>query len=169
MLRTSIAGPAIAAATLVVLMAGPAVADNRGADRSHAPASLQGSWEVTITPQDCITGDPFPAFAFNSLMTFHAGGTMTETTANPTFQPGQRSLGAGYWLRSGRREYDAVFQAYIQFTGGNYTRGHQRVEQAIAMQDDDHWTAALAIAFVDPMGGTTRPPGCASVVASRMP
>ncbi len=82
---------------------------------------------------------------------------MTETTSNPRFQPGQRSIGLGYWERNGRQSYEIVFQAYVQFTGGNYTQGLQRVVQDIDMVDADHWNSTAAVAFTDVNGAPVSP------------
>ena len=143
------------------------VAEGHGFGRSQAPAVLEGTWQVRITPRDCSTGEQFPQVAFDSLFTFAAGGTMTGTTANPSFQPGQRSPGHGYWERSGHSSYEAVFQAFVQFTGGNYTRGNQRVELNLDLLNADHWKADLLVAFTDP-AGVPISNGCAAVVGARL-
>jgi hypothetical protein len=104
------------------------------------------------------------------LVTFSSGGTLTETTANPNFQPGQRSPGHGYWVRSGRSSYEVVFQAFVQFTGGIYTRGTQRVEQDVDLLDADHWKSTAVIAFSDATGAPIpNSGGCATSVAVRLP
>jgi hypothetical protein len=46
--------------------------------------TLVGTWVVTVTQQAC-PGGPGIAPPFKSLLTFNAGGTMTETTDNPMF------------------------------------------------------------------------------------
>ena len=160
MITKAIACSAVAAfvvATVVV----PATASG------HRPASLEGTWQVRISPRNCSTGEQFPQFAFDSLFMFSAGGTMTETTANPTFQAGQRSPGLGYWERSGHSSYEAVFRAFVQFTGGNYTRGNQRVELDLDLLNADHLEADLLVAFTDP-AGVPISNGCAAVVGARL-
>jgi hypothetical protein len=143
--------------------------DNNG--RFPAQAPLEGNWQVRITPYLCGSNPivSLPQFAFDSLMTFATGGTMTETTANPSFQPGQRSIGQGNWSRVERRSYDAVFQAFVQFTGGNYTRGTQRVEQEIDLVDADHWQSTAVVTFRNAQGDSIPPSGCATAEAVRMP
>jgi hypothetical protein len=143
----------------------------------RSPALLEGSWEVTVKPRDCITGDEAPLQGWvRSYLTFSAGGTMFETTSNPWFRPGQRGPGHGYWVRTGTSTYDAVVQAFIQFTtdppaalGPTYTRGSQRIEQAIEMSDADHWHSAADVRFRDADGNPVDPSGCASAAATRMP
>ena len=93
---------------------------------------------------------------------------MTETTSNPRFLPGQRSIGLGYWERNGRHSYEVVFQAFVQFTGGNYTQGVQRVEQDIELVDADHWNSTAVVAFTD-VAGAPVSAGCMRAVGVRMP
>jgi hypothetical protein len=162
--RSAVVALAISAA------AGTAVADDHGYGRSQAPAKLEGTWQVRIAPYNCTTGVPAPPAAeFNSLVSFASGGTMTETTSNPRFLPGQRSVGLGYWERNGRSSYEVVFQAYVQFTGGNYTQGNQRVVQDIDMVDDDHWNSSAVVAFTDVAGNPVPPSGCMRATGVRMP
>jgi len=165
MITKAIACSAVAA---FVVATAAVNANGHGSDKPHGPASLEGTWQVRITPRNCSTGEQFPQVAFDSLFTFAAGGTMTETTANPSFQAGQRSPGLGYWERTGHSSYEAVFQAFVQFTGGNYTRGNQRVELDFELLDGDHWNANLAVAFTDP-AGTPISNGCAAVIGVRLP
>jgi hypothetical protein len=149
------------AALAVSTVSGPAAADDHG---------LEGTWQVRITPYVCATGVPLPpAAAIDSLMSFAAGGTMTETTSNPWFLPGQRSPGLGYWERNGHQSYEAVFQAYVPFTGGNYTQGTQRVVQDIDMVDAGHWNSTAVVAFTDLAGAPVPPSGCMRAVGVRMP
>ena len=92
-IRTTLAALALSTA------AGLAAADGNAFGPSEAPALLEGSWQVRITPYVCGS-DPivsFPQFAVDSYLTFGAGGTVVETTSNPRFMPGQRSPGLGYW------------------------------------------------------------------------
>lgn len=37
--------------------------------------NLDGAWVAKITPKNCTTGEPFPAAAFEALLTFNQGGT----------------------------------------------------------------------------------------------
>ena len=156
-------------ALAISTVCGPAAADDHGFGRSQAPALLEGTWQVRITPYDCATGVPLPPAAeFDSLNSFASGGTMTEANSNPRFLPGQRSIGLGYWERHGRSSYEAVFQAFVQFTGGNYTQGVQRVEQKIELMDADHWNSTAVVEFTD-VAGAPLLSGCMRAVGVRMP
>lgn len=164
-------------ALAIATTAGPAAADGNAFGRSQAPSLLEGSWEVTIKPYNCVTGAQAPPqFWHFSYLNFSTGGTMFETTSSPWFQPGQRSPGYGYWERTGHNTYEAVFQAFIQFDTNppavpplpTYTRGSQRFEQAIELVDADNWRSAVDIRFRD-VDGNPLSQGCANGVATRMP
>jgi hypothetical protein len=161
---------------LTVLASSASFAESNAFGRS--PSLLEGSWEVTIKPRDCVTGAEAPpqGWVF-SYLTFSSGGTMFETTSNSRFRPGQRGPGHGYWERTGVNTYEAVLQAFIQFTtdppaappNPTYTRGSQRIEQVIEMSDADHWHSAADVLFRDVDGNPVDPSGCASAAATRMP
>ena len=165
----------LALAIAITTAAGPVVADGMNFDSGQAPSRLVGTWRVTTTPYICATGQLLPQFARPSLMTFGAGGTIVEGSANPDFQPGQRSSGHGYWEREGRLAFHAVFEAFILFTSvvtppatPRYLRGTQRLDHGIEMQDADHWSSYASVTFFD-VGGTVVPPtGCAKATAERM-
>lgn len=139
--------------------------------RSQAPAPLEGAWDVVITPYRCGTDITFPTF--RSRLMFNAGGTMVESPFNPSFKPGQRSLGLGYWERTGRTSFHAVFEAYINFTNEVvpparplYTRGVQRVDQTIEMHDADNWTSSADVSFFNEAGSPVSA-GCMTAVGTR--
>ncbi len=161
----AIVGPAAVALALAIVSC-PAAADGDDLDKS---GNLVGSWRVNLTPYICSTGVPLPPqFSFDSLMTFHSGGTLTETTSNPSFQAGQRSPGLGYWKHTQRRSFEVVFEAFVQFTAGNYTRGRQRVEWDLDLVDADHWNLIGLVAFTD-LAGAPISGGCVRAVGVRMP
>jgi hypothetical protein len=170
MKTSTIRGFVIGAALLLGSVAG-ASAEGLSYGRSQAPAPLEGTWDVVITPYACTTGATFPSF--RSRLMFNAGGTMVESPFNPSFQPGQRSQGLGFWERTGQSAYHAVFEAFIAFTSvvtpptpPRYTRGVQRVEQAIEVQDNDHWTSSALVSFVDEAGNPLSS-GCMPAVGVR--
>jgi hypothetical protein len=156
-------------AVLAIAASGVALAGGSGFGRGQAPSHLEGSWLVKVQPVFCDTGATRPVPAFDSLITFGAGGTVIETTSMPAFAPGQRSIGVGYWERTGRNSYDAVYQAFVQSTAGQYTRGTQRVELAITLVDTDRWTTTADVIFRDMAGNVIPPTGCMSATAERMP
>lgn len=67
-----------------------------GAAHASSLFGLVGAWTVQVTLRDCTTNAPLGP-AFNSLVTFHADGTISEAAASLAFAPGQRSPGHGVW------------------------------------------------------------------------
>jgi hypothetical protein len=174
-------GVAIAAVALSAGVGSATADDGNGLKigRAKPSAPLVGAWQVRVTPSSCSTGVEFPEVAFDSLLTFEEGGTMHEMTTNPTFQAGQRSTGFGFWERTDRDYYRAVFKAFVQFNSVNpsppspwYQRGVQTVDQGIEMPDNDHFSGDAQVTFRD-VNGTivpppVPPPGCAHFVGVRM-
>lgn len=138
---------------------------------SQARAPLEGTWDVVITPFNCITDTKAPSF--RSRLTFMTGGTMIESPFNPSFQAGQRSHGLGSWERTGRESYRSVFEAFIHFTSvmippapPRYLRGVQQVDQGIEMQGPDSWTSSAIVRFFDEAGSPVNS-GCMTAEATR--
>jgi hypothetical protein len=149
----------------------PALANGMQFGRSQAPAPLEGTWQIVVAPYVCSTGAAIPNAQFRSRVTFVAGGTLLETTSNPSFQPGQRGPGMGAWERVGRESYRVVFEAYVLFTSTTtpprYQRGEQRVEQYIEMDGTDAWTSTAGVFFRDDAGNSISS-GCMRATGSRM-
>jgi hypothetical protein len=93
-----ISGMLIAAAPQTVL------ADNH---------DIVGAWAVQVTLRNCETDAPMGSFV--SLVTFHRGGTISETTGSVTFQPGQRTDGHGAWKRIAPNTFTQNMVALIRF------------------------------------------------------
>lgn len=75
---------------------------------------LVGTWAVEVTLQDCDSGAPLGA-PINSVVTFHEGGTLSESPGATAFASGQRSDALGTWTRRGRH-YVQRMLAIIRFT-----------------------------------------------------
>jgi hypothetical protein len=147
-------------------------ADGIGYGRSQAPAPLEGAWRVSIAPYVCGT-DPrqmINAPPVVSYLTFGPSGTLSETTSNPRFDPGQRGPGMGYWYRTGRTQYRAAFEAFILSNNAAYAKGRQRVEQDMVFDtDDDSWSSDARVAFYAGSSPTpVQTPACAFATAVRM-
>ena len=159
-------------AVLLVAFANSRAADDMVHGRAQAPAPLEGVWNVTIRPYVCATGETVPGIVFHSRLMFHAGGTMTETAANPFFEPGQRSAGTGYWERIGRTSYRAVLEAYILFDSDPgaplYVRGTQRIDQGIELIDGNHWRSSASVVFRNTDGDVVPPTGCMNAEGERL-
>jgi hypothetical protein len=142
-------GLVIVALALVILLVFAVAALAQPAPQSGK--ALTGTWRVVVTPTDCATGTPLPSFV--AMNTFAHDGTMTETTASPAFQPGQRSPGHGVWEFTGQNSYRAVSEAYILFTTTpnppvpGFPRGLQRITQTIQVTQNQFTSDASAEFF----------------------
>jgi hypothetical protein len=127
--------------------------------------NLVGTWDVTITLQNCSTGAQV-GLPFQSLLTFNQGGTMTETTSNPMFFPAMRGPGHGTWNHAGHRTYDAASLAFI--TSNGVLTQTQKISQTIELGSDrDSFTVSNAsVQFFDPAGALVRA-GCANATGKR--
>ena len=139
---------------------------NAQPDESAFHHSLEGAWWVTVTLYNCSTGVKRPPFS--SMLLFSRGGTLTETTSNPGFLPGQRSIGVGTWDRDEHGTYSAIDVAYIQFTGGAFTQGTQKLTHSITLDHDaDSFADEATVQFFDSTGAVLMS-GCASATATRL-
>ena len=154
------AGAVVIAGAFLSLGAGPSAKANTGQDKSEN--KLVGTWRVQVTPIKSVSGVKITTF--QSLLSFAAGGTLTETTSNPMFQPGQRSIGLGIWNESGSKTYQVVSEAYIQFSSPKlpgaspsnppvpgFVRGTQRITQTIQV-NGDLFSADAVVQFFDEAG-----------------
>lgn len=89
-------------------IAGVATAD---AGPTGGATQLTGVWHTEITARDCVT-DGVLGGPFQGLITYHAGGTVSEI--GPSFPGTTRSAGHGVWRRSGPHSYvvNLIFQRY---------------------------------------------------------
>lgn len=84
------------------------------ADGSSGHPSPVGTWTVQVTLRDCTSSAPLGP-AFNSLVTFHADGTVSESAGSLAFAPGQRSPGHGSWTRKRAHTYGQEMMALVLF------------------------------------------------------
>lgn len=128
--------------------------------------TLQGTWRVNVTLVNCKTG-AFLRGPFLSLLTFADGGTMTETTSNPSFYPAVRSPGHGVWRRQDRAKYGASTIALITQSG--VLTEIQVINQTIELQPgaDEFRTLTASVHFSKPDGTPLPVSGCASAVGKR--
>jgi hypothetical protein len=130
---------------------------------------IEGTWRVTVTQKVCATGAPI-GLPFHSLLTFARGGTMTGTTANSAFLPGQRSGDYGVWSGAAGKGYSAVEEAFILFSGSAFTQGSQLISHSISLTNGGNgFNDVASIQFYDVNGNPLLPaPGCATAVGQRL-
>jgi hypothetical protein len=137
------------------------------AQSEDSAKGLQGTWRVQINLINCSTGTDIGP-SFSSLLAFAEGGTLTGTTRNPAFQPGQRTSDFGTWSKTGRRTYSADSEAFLLFTSTNppiFQSGTQRITQRITLDGDTFDSVAITRFYGT--DGTLLLSGCAHAVATR--
>jgi hypothetical protein len=152
------------------------------ADASAASEGLVGVWGVQVTLRDCASGSPRGP-AFNSLVSAHQGGTMTESAGSLSFAAGQRTPGHGTWTRKGSHTYQQDVLALILFdTAPNlpgtptydpslpispgFFAGWVTINHTIVQSDADHFTSSGTNAF-SKADGTVYRTGCSTAVGQR--
>jgi hypothetical protein len=153
------------------------------ANDSDSRPGLTGAWAVQVTPRDCTT-DAQVAPTVNSLVTFHEGGTLSESAGGGAFAAGQRSAGHGTWAHDRPHSYLQKFVALMFFdTPANlpgtpgfdpsrpvspgFFAGWQTVTHRVRIVDADHLTSAGTNAFYK-TDGTLYRTGCSSATARRL-
>jgi hypothetical protein len=164
---------------VIILAGAPAFAQSQ----SDSSNPVVGPWVVQVTLTDCATGNPLPGAPFTSLVTFHHGGTLTETGGGPGFQPGQRSTGHGAWTHIGGRSYLQRMVVMINFTtapnlpgtpgfnpalpiGPGFFAGTSIVNHEFTLSDADHASSYGTNEFFKTNGESYRS-GCSTAVAVR--
>lgn len=172
---------ALTSATLALALVSLGTASASAAEDQRPNAPLVGTWAVQVTPRNCTTNAPVAA-AFNSLVTFHGDGTISEAAGSVAFAPGQRSPGHGTWTRQSRRTYSQSFVGLILFTtppnlpgpgfdpslpvSPGFAAGWQTISHTLTLTDADHATSAGTNAFYDVDRNVYRT-GCSTAIAER--
>jgi hypothetical protein len=146
--------------------------DVRAQSAAAGEPTLEGTWWVQVSLlTDCVSRRPLTSFA--ALLTFAKGGTMTGATTNASFAVGQRSGDHGIWSRNAGHTYTASSVALLLFTSPpnfpispGFATGSQRLDQAIELTDDDHFTSDAVTTFFDVHGVEYRS-GCATALGRR--
>jgi hypothetical protein len=157
-------------------------AGDRTAIASGSREGLEGAWTVQVTLRDCATNAPLGA-PFNSLVTFHDGGTLSESAGSLGFAVGQRSPGHGVWTREGRHTFLQRMIALILFdTPANlpgtpgfnpslpvspgFFAGWQTITHTVRLSDGDHATSTGTNEFYK-SDGTLYRTGCSTSTDQR--
>jgi hypothetical protein len=167
----------LAGALLVTSATTGLAQSNESASRS----GLEGAWLVQVTLRNCATNASLGSV--NSLVTFHRGGTMSESASSPAFAIGQRSDGHGNWTFDGDHTYGQRMVNLINFdTAPNlpgmpgfnpslpvspgFFAGWQTVTHTVELVDANHITSSGTNAFYK-ADGTVYRTGCSTAVATR--
>lgn len=164
--RSSAGLMAGAAVGVVVLLgaAGPARAQS---------SALEGVWGVVTQERNCATNAPLGP-PTRALVTFHAGGTLTESRYVPVFATGQMSQAHGVWSHAGGATFTSRVVTMIQFdtppntppNSPGFPAGWQIATQTITVTGPDSFTMTGSSQFFDASRAVYRV-GCASRVGER--
>ena len=178
--------PRVGGVAMVLGLAGALVmaAANVGTAQSSESASkngLGGTWFVQVTVRNCATNAA--QGSFNSLVTYHRGGTFSEATSSPSFAVGQRSAGHGNWDAEGDHTYSQRFVNLLNFdTAANlpgtpgfnpslpvtpgFFAGWSIVTHTLELTDANHGSSSGTNEFYK-TDGTLYRTGCSTAVAVR--
>ena len=171
--KTSTMGGAVRRAVLLSLAVVLVVGTGGGASAQQSQSqglSLQGVWYVQVTIRDCATGAAL-APPVNSLVTFAAGGTLSESVSGGGFAPGQRSNGHGTWRHTGGQTYDQHFVSMINFgtapgPGPGFEAGWMKVRHTVEVIDADRSESSGTNSFYR-LNGEVYRTGCSTATARR--
>lgn len=125
--------------------------------------SIKGVWQTTVTQRNCQTGDVIRTF--RGLSAYHAGGTMSETSA--ALGPALRSPGYGVWERESHSTYSSFFTFLLFNPGGTFV-GTQQITSAIVLGDrnGNTYDTTTSIQVFDSNNNLIGS-GCATATATR--
>ncbi len=150
----------------LALLSASAIQAHSENNRFRPPPQIEGAWKTEVTIRDCATNAALPGGPFPGLITFAAGGTVSESAPPPPNM--QRGPGHGTWRRTGRNTFSEVM-AFQRFDLTNtLLLGSQEIRAtAIVADDSGSYTASGTFESKD-MQGNTLFRGCSAVVATRL-
>jgi hypothetical protein len=137
----------------IVLLSPGATAWARSGDSQAR--TLHGVWNLTVTVRNCDTGEALGP-PFRSLVTFHQGGTISESVGTLSFEPNQRTPAHGLWAHDGGQSYRLRMIAAILFETPAFQAGWQVFDSKITLSDANHQTATAVVRFYDLNGQVYR-------------
>jgi hypothetical protein len=124
---------------------------------------IQGAWVLQVSAYDCQTGAPVSNF--QSLVTFAAGGTLTNVTTGGN--PALRTPGLGTWEKAGGHEFTAVTMVFLFNPTGAWT-ATQRLSNTFEIgSNPNELTGTTEASFFDTNGNLTATV-CATVIGRRL-
>lgn len=120
-------------------------------------SALVGTWVINVPAS--------PGGAeFNALQTFHAEGTMTETS-DLLAKLGEGPA-HGAWTGK-KRDYQITFELFVFDPDGN-SAGRVRVRATIRLTDEDNFTADSSVDFIEPNGNVIPDIGSGPFTGTRL-
>lgn len=119
--------------------------------------ALVGTWVINVPAS--------PGGAeFNALQTFHADGTMTETS-DLLAKLGEGPA-HGAWTGK-KRDYQITFELFV-FDPDRNPAGRVRVRATVRLTDEDNFTADSAVDFIEPNGNVIPDIGSGPFTGTRL-
>ena len=152
------------------------------AQSEDSNSGLAGTWMIQVTLRNCDTGAALGA-PVHSLVTFHRGGTLSESVGPTSFATGQRSPGHGVWSHIGQGTYSHRMVNLINFDSApnlpgtpefdptkpvspGFFAGWQVVSHTIELSDADNFLSTGTNAFYK-FDGTEYRTGCSTATGRR--
>lgn len=157
----------------------------RADDDEGSNQRLVGAWAVQVTLRNCDTNAPMGSFT--SIVSFHRGGTLSESTGSLAFQSGQRSEGHGAWKHLRGRTFSQHVIALILFPSDpnlpgqqppappfdpskpispGFSAGWQTISHRVRLTGPDSFESSGTTEFFDSNGQSYRT-GCSTAVGQR--
>ena len=145
------------------VVSGQVATEEQSPDSLNVPARpIVGVWRNTVTIRNCQTGNQI--ITFQSLLTFHEGGTMSEFGASVS--PALRSPGHGVWQASNSFHPTFAF-TFLRFNADGTYAGTQRVRSTLNLAlDGNSFQATSTIEVLDVNDNVVGMP-CATTMATR--
>jgi hypothetical protein len=153
-LTRAIGGMAAAILVLSVFTDGSAESGSSGKRR------IEGVWVNQVSIIDCDSEAVLVTFP--GLLTYHFGGTLSETTGDTFF----RSPGSGTWQYRGRQRYVGKFM-FFTFNPNGSPSGFFKIFQNIQLSNSGDELTDNATFEIHDASGNLVSSGCARATATR--
>lgn len=150
-----------AAFMLAMVASSHAVADD-GAKRHDRHAWLVGTWDVQVTTRDCLTSTVLRTFP--SILTYHADGTLIESTAG--IPQAAKTPGHGVWSHIRDNAYLIRFKSLRFDPSGNFA-GTTVISQIVRVTSHGSTGESTGTVELYAPNGTLVLTGCSISTATR--
>ena len=126
----------------------------RALAQEQGARAIEGVWAMSLVLRDCTTQAPLGP-PLRTLLTFHTGGTLSESPGTSQFSPGQRSNGHGLWSHTGASTFAARFVAMVVFDtppappAPGFFAGWQVVASTFQLADVNRLNVTATVQFLD--------------------
>jgi hypothetical protein len=127
----------------------PVWSQDKQASLSPMAQTLRGTWRITITEVDCMTGQDISSFP--AIRTFNQGGTCTGYVVPPGIDPGQGTE-YGVWQREpGSQNYSVRTLSY-GYTAEGVFEGTAEVTETLHLTSANSFEGTATVQIFDADG-----------------